>query len=494
MKSLFAARLPARRLLGPGLFLAVAWASLVLAAQPCRAARVAMSGQFYAYAASYANRLFTPWTTVRAQAQDAFAVWQRLRLRTDFTSDENLGFTFWVQVDNTPWGNATYTVDNPAPAIEVFKAYLQFKWPGTDVEITAGKFSTTLPQSEAFTGSVVLDSEYPAVAVEVPLGEGASLQAAVGRPLGYADALESATGRATDVLDLAWLSLPLTGEGWSFTPWAAAARLARTPAPAPYAGALGGPPDLGYIRRQVLSLGYFEGRGGFAGDAAPYAWAGAALKRGMGDFTLFADLVGGAGAWADAPRNARRGLFADMALEYAGSDRVTPRLFAWWGSGEDADIGNGSERLPTLVRTWNSGLSYLFFTSETIDNETTLVADPTGSWGLGLTLDKIALVEGLSSRLTAAYMRGTSDPAAFRRSVALSGQGYMVEMGRNLTLNEAIVALNFDHSYAVTEQLTLLVETGWARPLGFQASVWGPSMAGAATDSVKVAVGLLYTF
>jgi len=459
---------------------------------PARAARVAMSGETYVYAASFQNRNFTGWTPDGTQTEDAFSIWQRLRLRSDFIQDENLGFSLWLQVDNTPWGSGYATVDNPQVSVQVFKAYLQFKWPGSEVEFTVGKATTTLPQSEAFNGSVVLDSEYPALTVQVPVAEGVDLLASYGRALGYQQALEDVSSRPTDVMDLAWVSLPVSREGWSLTPWASMALLMRTGSSQTYPG--GDAPDLGYIRRQLFSIGYFTGNQGFSQATAPYFWGGVAGKRQIGDFTFFADLVGGSGGVGDAAKNTRRGLFADAAVEYGGFDQVTPRVFGWVSPGEDADIANGSERMPTIVRTWNAGVSYLFSTGQTFDNSTSILADPTGAWGVGATLDKIALLEGLSSRVNAVYMRGLSDPAAFRRAVALTGPGYMAVMGKNLTVNESLVAVNFDHEFAVTEQLKLVAETGWAHPMGLQKSVWGPRFVCAAQDSWKVAVGLYYTF
>jgi len=91
-------------------------------------------------------------------------------------------------------------------------------------------------------------------------------------------------------------------------------------------------------------------------------------------------------------------------------------------------------------------------------------------------------------------MRGTNDPAPLRRSVALSGPGYMVSMGKNLSLNEYLMGVNFDHAYAITPQLKGIVETGFAHPGGLQKSIWGARFVNAAQDSWKFAAGFLYSF
>lgn len=457
-------------------------------------AQVRMSGEHYVYGASFRNRNFTGWSADGTQTEDAFALWQRLRLRTDVTQGDTLGFTLWLQVNNTPWGNGYLTVDNPAVSVQVFKAYLQFTVPGTQAQITAGKQTVTLPQSEAFNGSVVLDTELGALAAKIPLTERADLILGYGRPLSYLDALEDVAASPRNILDMAFLSLPCASESFSVTPWAALALSMNASGARPYVGSPDGAPDLGYIRQELYSLGYFTGRPGYRQDTAATLWGGAAFKLAVQDVGIYADVIAGSGGLGDAGKNLRRGLFADAALEYTGFDRVTPRLFGWWSTGEDADIANGSERMPAVVRTWNAGGSYLFSTGQTFDNTTSVYASPIGAWGVGVTLDRISLLEDLSSRLTAVYMRGVNDPAPLRRSVALNGPGYMVTMGKNLSLNESLMGVNFDHTYVITPQLKMIVETGFARPDGLQKSIWGARFVNAAQDSWKVAAGFLYSF
>jgi len=484
---------PARLVLLAPVLLALVLMAGPLGGSPAGAAQVAMSGEHYVYAASFTKRNFTGWSPDGTQTEDAFAIWQRLRLRTDFIQSDALGFSLWLQVNNTPWGSGTLTLDNPQTAVQVFKAYLQFKLPGSDVEITAGKQTVTLPQSEGFWGSIVLDTEFGALAAKVPLGENADLVLGYGRPLGYANALENVSASPRDVLDLAFLTVPVKSDSWSLTPWAALGLFMDDGASRPYTGT-DGPPDLGYIRQELLSLGYFTGRPGFRQATAPYVWGGAAFKYTLGDFSVYSDVVAGAGGLGDAAKNLRRGLFLDAALEYAGFSWFTPRVSGWWSSGEDADTRNGTERLPAVVRTWNTGVSYLFSTGQTFDNTTSVNASPIGAWGVSASLDKIGLLPDLSSRLTATYMRGTNDPAPLRRSVALSGPGYMVTMGKNLSVNEWLWGVNFDHAYDLGQGLKLVLETGWAHAGGLQKSIWTPRFVNAASDSWKVAGGFFFTF
>jgi hypothetical protein len=452
-----------------------------------------MSGEHYVYASSFTNRNFTGWSLDGTNTEDSFTIWQRLRLRTDYTQGDTLAFSLWLQVNNTPWGNGTLTVDNPVVAVQIFKAYLQFKLPGSDVEITAGKQTVTLPQSEGFWGSIVLDSEFGALAAKIPLNETANLVVGYGRLLSYVNALENLSLAPHDVLDLSFATLPIVSDSFAVTPWAALGLFMNDAAYRPYSG-VGGPPDLGYIRHELLSLGYFTGTPGFRQATVPYIWAGTAVKYTAGEFTFFTDVVAGAGGLGDASKNLRRGVFFDAALQYSGLSWATPRIFGWWSSGEDADTRNGTERLPAIVRTWNAGTSYLFSTGQTFDNTTSINASPIGAWGFGASLDNIGFIQDMSSRVTAVYMRGTNDPAPLRRSVMFNGPGYMVAMGRNLSVDEHLIGVNVDHTLSLGHGLKLVVETGWAHAGGLQKSIWTSRFVNAANDSWKVAGGFLYTF
>ncbi|WP_243439199.1 outer membrane homotrimeric porin [Fundidesulfovibrio soli] len=474
------------------------WAALLAclgAAAPALALAVEarMAGEHYVYAASFVNRNFTGWSADGSQTEDGFTLWQRTRLRLDLTSGDNLGFCLWTQVQNTPWGNATLTVDNPAVALQVFKAYLLFKVPGTGVEAAAGKQTVTLPQSEAFSGHVVLDSELGALTAKVPLGGSVALAAGYGRPLGYVNALENMAANPRDSLDLFFATLPVTRESFSATPWLMAGLFSNNGANTPYQGA-GGPPDLGYIRQDMLSIGYFERTPGFRQSCAPYFWAGSSFKLALDTVSLYADMAAGLGGAWDAPKNRRRGLFFDAAASYDALGFLSPRLFGWWSSGEDADVRDGSERMPALVRTWNAGASYLFSTGQVFDNTTSVNACPIGAWGLGASLDAVSLIPELSSRLTAAYARGTNAPKALRRAVELTGENGMAQMGRHLSVNEYLLGVNFDHAWKVCDGLRIVVETGWAHAGGLQRSIWGRRFVDAAQDSWKLAGGLLFTF
>jgi len=111
------------------------------------ATEVKMTGDARIHGTYFQKQNYTGWNISANKTTDEFAIWQRFRLRTDFIANEALKFRFSIRANNTPWGNGTYTVDNPAVAIDVYQAYLQFKWPGTDVEFSIGMQDWGLPIS-----------------------------------------------------------------------------------------------------------------------------------------------------------------------------------------------------------------------------------------------------------------------------------------------------------------------------------------------------------
>ena len=131
-------------------FCMLAVALVMTAALRAQAAtEVRMTGDALVYGNFFANRNFTGWNsagwtsetpTIRhagTQTEDRFEIWERFRLRADFIANEAVKFRLGTMVEDT-WGHGTFTAANPSSAISVYQAYLQFKWPDTEIQITAG--------------------------------------------------------------------------------------------------------------------------------------------------------------------------------------------------------------------------------------------------------------------------------------------------------------------------------------------------------------------
>ena len=413
-----------------------------------------------------------------------------MRLHTDFVANENLAFRLGLRVNNQTWGYGTLTAANPTVAVQPYQCYLQFTLPETHVSVTAGYQPLSLPHSSVFYDSVVLpadsgNNDTAALVVSAPLvGERLSVTAGYGRLVQTNQTFHATANRSDDTFDLTFLTLPVTVPGVQVTPWGAAGILGRgTTLPSPMGNTL-------------LSAA------SFAATARPLAanenaalWTGATLTAELPiPIKVYADAVYGDAWFADRERNRRHGWFADVGLEYTGFAAFAPQLLGWAGSGEDASLANGSERLPSIVTAWGPRGSFLFNADQAL-TQASMNTTPQGSMGLVLNFDRVSLVPRLTSLAAVSYALGTNSPAGLRKAVAVTGgPGAYVTMGQDLAEGERLVSVALEHTYALTDALNLIVETGWARGEGFRSSIWGRRMVHQAGNAWQGALGLIYTF
>jgi hypothetical protein len=438
------------------------------------------------------------WTKAGAKTEDSFEVWQRLRVRTDFVANEAVRFRLAIKVDNT-WGNGTYTAANPdtTTSLSVYQAFLQFKMPNCDVEVTAGLQPFALPQSAIFTGNLIFDDFAAAFNVSAPLiPDTLNLTAGFARMIDANRTYDTTTTQVADELDLYYLTLPVTLTGFKATPWALVgvigkdANLYTT-----YASTI----SRAAFASDLLSAGTQIAPTGTRNSQTPYFWAGSTFEvTTLDPVKFYADVTYGSGAANDRKKSKRSGWFIDFGSEYTGWDALTPQVFAWWATGEDKSTGNGSERMPHMKPNWGPGKqgSFLFDGGQIFARNSNMGIDPTGTYGVAAALSNISFVEKLSQTVMFAYVQGNNSPAAIRYlNTALGSNPYFV-MGRDLTTNEHAMAIDFDTNYQINENLIARIESGWATGQ-FQKSVWGRRLVNKANDmggAWKIAAGFTYTF
>ena len=487
------------------LSLLVLVAALTLATTAAWAAtEVRMVGDALVYGNYFAKQNFTgwsgpswnnnvpTWTGAGQQTEDRFQIWERFRVRADFVANEAVKFRLGTRILDT-WGHGTLTAANPAVSISVYQAYLQFKLPGSDVEVTAGLQDLSLPANEFFCDSVVFGGDRAAgLVVRAPL-----IDDTLGIYTGYARLIDTnktydtTTTQVSDELDLYFLALPVTGQGFTTTPWAAVSVAGRDAAyftNYSYASTT--------FAENLLSAGTLLSPTKWKNSQNPYFWAGDTFQiTALDPIKFYGDVVYGAGAVNDRKKSKREGWFVDLGAEYTGFTMVTPQAFGWWSTGEDSSTRNGSERLPILESSWGPGNSFLFDTTQDLYMNSNMGMSIVGNWGLGASLDKISFVEKLTHRLTFMYVHGNNSSKAIRNLNTLLGSNPYFQMGHDLTSDEHVMSVNFDNKYQIYESLALLLETGWAHG-EFQKSVWGRRLVNASRDgdSLKVAFGLKYRF
>jgi len=499
------------------------------------ATEVKMTGDVNIYGSYFSGRNFTGWNRLGTATEDNFEIWERFRLRTDFVASEAVKFRFGIKVEDT-WGHGTYTAANPTAGIsaasgsnvssgvQVYLAYLQFKWPDCDVQITAGLQPISLPQSAMFNNSPVFSDNMAALTITAPIiPDTLSVLTGFGRLIDSNQTFDTTVTSVNrehkaDEVDAYFLALPVTVDGFKATPWGMLSVVGRDGAIA--SASLKNTTDI-TSEGNVFANGLVSGAtamGGYAGlsngrhqmghwnnSQNAYYWVGGAFEVTAADpIRFYADVIYGAGATTDSKSAKRQGWFVDAGVEYTGLDMVTPQVFAWWSTGEDKSTGNGSERMPYVRSKWGPGNSFLFDSSQEFGKGGSMNVSPVGNYGIGASLNNMSFIEKLTHRLTFMYVRGNNSARALRLSNISSGTfatgsstySY-VYMGRDLTENESLYGLSFDTKYMIYENLAAILEAGWAHG-NFQESVWGYRQYHHADDMGdnvwKLAVGLSYKF
>jgi len=491
-------------------FLAVA---LVMAAtlRAEAATEVRMTGDALVYGNFFANRNFTGWNnptwtsetpTIRpagSQTEDRFEIWERFRLRTDFVANEAVKFRLSLKVEDT-WGHGTFTAANPTTSIEVYQAFLQFKWPGCDVEVTAGLQPASMPQSSFFAGSVVFDENVSGLVVTAPLiDQHLSMVLAYVRTISSDRTYAPTTTSVYANEEAFMLALPITFDGFKAVPWAAYGQ-----------GGKGGHyfTEAGWAEGLISSGILTVAPYGWKNNFITAMWAGTTVEvTALDPFKFYADVIWGRHGMNEYKKNIRNGWFIDAAAEYTGLEMVTPQVFGFWSTGEDSSTTNGSERMPFFfpgsgrgaehnggTQSWNAGNSFLFDGGQELVKGSNMGISPVGNWGFGASLNNASFIEKLTHRLTFAYVHGNNSAKAIRYANFILGSNPIFVMGRDLTDKEWVIGLNFDTKYMLYENLALILETGWAHPSQFQKSVWGSRLSNKAEDAWKVSFGFKYTF
>ncbi len=464
--------------------------------------RVKMRGDAFVLGSYIENRNFTGWNKTGTKSSESFEIWERFRLRADFEANKNVYFRLGLRVINT-WGYGTFTAANPSAEVLVDLAYLQFKIPDSNVTVTAGKQDINLPQSSIFNGSLIFCDAMTALTVDVPVVENMfSVRAGFARLFDSSRTYDETTTQKADEMDGYFLTLPVTVDGFKATPWAMVTVAGRNGPYSTYKNTADVADSGTNFANTLLSPASYvniastNGLGYWKNSQNIYYWVGSSFDVSVLDpVRFYADIIYAAGAMNDNKAARRQGLFADASVEYTGLAFAKPMIFGWYGTGEDNSIRNGSERLPYLRSKWGAGNTLIFEDDSDLPRATSIYVSPVGSYGLGASLDQISFVEKLSNRLTFVYYKGNNSARGIRNAKALSAS-YMT-MGHDLTTDEYMVGLNFDTKYMIYENLSAILETGWAHG-EFQESVWGHRLYQQAQSNGnniwKLGLGLVYKF
>lgn len=443
------------------------------------------------------------------QGQDSFEATQRIRLKLDAIASENLSGTVQFEIGDTTWGQSSTggALGADGAIVELMAAYVDWAIPDTDARTRMGIQNIMTPAMAS--GNSVLNDQVAAVVINYKINDELGLTGFWARPYNdnypgvTRDGLSGYRAGYLDNVDAFGLMIPYTGDGVSLTPWGMYAMLG----PNTFRGNVG---DNGYPFGNISNLGagspyYMAGMfpaGGArhkdfsnANTASELTSYGSAWWGGLtGSFTNFDplnvsfDFEYGAVNWEDNGRLNREGWFASLLLEYKAEWGV-PALYGWYGSGDDANPSNGSERLPALDPNNANNYSYFAFDGAPwIERCAVIGNNMAGTWGIGARVSNLSFIENLTHIVRVNYIGGTNSPTMAKKMSLAGlwtngneldfnnlGSGAALGMpGIYMTKLDSALELGSTSNYQMFENFSICLEAAYVFLwLDTSESVWG---------------------
>ena len=408
--------------------------------------------------------------------EDEFEARQRVRLQLDAVASEALSGTVFFEIGDQVWGDNDNggALGADGKFVELKRAYIDWMVPQTDLKVRMGIQGIALP-SFTTKASQIMDDDVAAISLNYQFNENVGLTAFWARP--YNDNYSSRADRVNyhDNMDLFALMVPLTFDGVKVTPWAmygmAGANANTLTSTAPYAR-------------------YANGGDAFAFDPSSTSkaygsmfWAGLPISLTLWDpLNVELDINYGYvesmgryeaerydNTFARMGDTKREGWLVKALVEYK-MDWGTPGIFGWYASGDDGNVKNGSERLPSIAGAGNFtsfmgdgnlawGTGYNFY-----DNNLTYA----GTWGVGLQIADVSFVEDLKHTFRVAYWGGTNSPSMAKYvGTSYGWQNFNNDLnfgekdGPYLTTNDGLLEFNLVNSYQIYENLEANLELSY---------------------------------
>lgn len=451
-----------------------------------------------------------------SSGEDEFEAAQQVRLQLDAKASENLSGTVHFELGGYNrgmmqyWGasNSGGSLGADGNWVKVKNAFLDWTVPQTALKVRMGIQPMQLP--DYINNSQVLADDAAGITASYAFNESVGVTAFWARL--FNDNTTDATNRSPgymDNMDAVGLTLPLTFDGVNLTPWGM------------YMG-IGPAINYNNVKNsQITSYTSVASAGGPKAGLLPLYGGfhksklseyGNAMWMGLpGQVTLFDpfrvswDVVYGSVQYDDAAMN-RAGWLASLLLEYK-LDWSTPGLYGWYTSGDDDNLGNGSERMPNIHPNNPNDFSEFAFHGDPIVGRDSIVGKSmTGTWGIGARLKDMSFIDNLSHTFRINYMGGTNDPAILKKIKNANGSWMAPNDGTvpgreglYLTRNDSLVEFGLSTKYKMYDNFTIYVETNYdALFLDKSASVWGNSKMNGksdrSADAWNTAVTFVYQF
>ena len=413
---------------------------------------------------------------------DTFNAGQRVRLQLDAVASESLSGTVFFEIGDQMWGTAESggALGADGREVKVKNAYIDWMVPNTDLKLRMGLQAVAMPNVAG--GSAIMDGDAAAVVASYQFNDNVGLTALWMRPLNdnyagrvYGDR-EDYQKNYLDNMDLFALMLPLKFDGVELTPWAMYGMQGKN------TRFNEGGVDTADGALGMTLPGYLPGMNKFALGKTGKAygsmfWAGLPVAITAFDplnieFDINYGYVEAMGRYDVLKRGTdwvrgnskREGWLVKALVEYK-MDWGTPGIFGWYASGDDGNVKNGSERLPSIAGSgnftsfmgdgnlaWGTGHNFC-------DNNLTYA----GTWGVGLQIADVSFVEDLKHTFRVAYWGGTNSPSMvkYMGSAVAWDETTAKQDGPYLTTNDGLLEFNLVNSWQIYENLEANLELGY---------------------------------
>ena len=411
---------------------------------------------------------------------DRFGAATRINLKFEAIANENLRGVYQARIGTVNWGVQDGGVGGKSGAgigtqgvnVKTLDAYLNFRWPGTDLNVRMGLFKMNNPQAVKgkYADPTVLGERAAGLEATYTFNKNVSVTATWARTANNGDGVISDPEDRHSKMDLIMLAVPVKTDILNVTPWGMYGMVGENALPG---GKNSSKYNLGFRPVSPDGDSYANGKDG------KIWWGGLALDvKALENWIIKADaiyghysadaigssvgLVDSTGATISRGGDPKReGWWFDAQVGYK-MDFMTPMLTFWYSTGDDySDLKNNeSGRMPVL--SYTSGLTSLGGRNNiaaTQDGSRDLMNSQgyTGTWAIMAHIEDIKFIDKLTSAFRVAYIRGTNDKD-ITKNWARSGKSispwYLAE-------NDSAWEFNLDNEYKLYENLGLWVELGY---------------------------------
>ena len=413
-------------------------------------------------------------------------------------ASEALSGTVYFEIGDQQWGKSDdgAALGADGRVVEVKNAYIDWLIPQTDARVRMGIQTTTLPNVAG--GSAIMDCDAAALTANYKFNDNVGLTFMWARPVNdnfsnsYIDVNnnKSSTEKTNylDNLDLFMLSMPLSFDGVEVTPWAMYGMRGKNSLRGLEDPNNGSPWETSDGKLGLTIPGTTSGFNYANDNITPLTnsstskqygslfWAGLPVAITMFDplnieFDInygYSEAMGRydvlkRGVESVRASTGRQGWLAKALVEYK-LDWGVPGIFGWYASGDDGNVKNGSERMPSIAGAGNftsfvgdGNLSW-----SPVANGCDWSMSYAGTWGIGAQLKDMSFIENVSHTFRLAYWGGTNATSMVKyMKDASSWQAGYGGDGPYLTTNDGLLEFNLVNTWQAYENLSVNLELGY---------------------------------